>query len=257
MTDTTNNTLPSETGANPIRQLREALGCDTQRAIADALDVKAQHVSGAEDRATLSPQFEKRIRAFIETLDPGTQRRALDLLDARLVFGRDALESGETSMDKSAWASPVPEPAEPEVWSWCLSHRNKTLLEETAGQALRSGRLSCELKHDALVLSEKASSRANKPPAEGLVSDPSEFGLHAGTVLILGISKRHSLAARLLFHFNKLLEPHVEIKEFLEHPYRYAYFGYPTVLKYLRVEGKYYRPERYAEKDAMVYKDIV
>src|SRR5260370_14552743 len=146
MTDTTNNTLPSETGANPIRQLREALGCDTQRAIADALDVKAQHVSGAEDRATLSPQFEKRIRAFIETLDPGTQRRALDLLDARLVFGRDALESGETSLDKSAWASPVSEPAQPELCSWCLRHRHMTLLGETSEQLLGSGRLSSQ--HD-------------------------------------------------------------------------------------------------------------
>jgi hypothetical protein len=257
MNEASDNALPSETSANPIRQIREALGFDTQSAFADAIEVKAQHVSRAEGRATLSPQFEKRIRAFVETLEPETQRRVLDLLDARVVFGRDALEGSETSTDKNAWASPVPDPAEPEVWSWCLTSRNKTLLEETAGQALRSGRLACELKHDALVLTEKTSSRAAKPRTEGLVADPSEFGLHAGTVLILGISKRHSLAARLLFHFNKLLEPPVEIREFLEHPYRYAYFGYPTVLKYLRVQGKYYRPERYAEKEAMVYKDVV
>ena len=204
----------------------------------------------------MSADFEKKLRLLLDTFDPQIQKRALELLDARLLFGREALESGETSMDKSAWASPVPDPAEPEAWEWCLSNRNKPLLEETAGQALRSG-LSCALKHDGLVISDKAGERTPKRAADSLWPDPVEFGLHAGTVLVLGISKRHVLAARFLFHFNELLRPRVEIKEFLEHPYRYAYFGYPTVLKYLSVDGKYYRPDRYAERDAMVYKDVV
>lgn len=53
------------------------------------------------------------------------------------------------------------------------------------------------------------------------------------------------------------MQPQVEIREFLDHPYRYASFGYPTVLKYLFVGGKYYRPDRCAEREAMVYRDIV
>jgi hypothetical protein len=151
------------------------------------------------------------------------------------------------------------EPIEKEAWDWALLGRNYTALREICRQARRAG-FGCVLLKDGIDIGAKTASPRNSALHAdmsedniGLHADPREFGLKAGTRLLMGAAARHGHAQELLNAFNDKTRKPIQFHE----ADRSAYFGYATVLKYFVLpSGEMIRPERYAVPGGIAYHDV-
>jgi transcriptional regulator with XRE-family HTH domain len=242
---------------NPLRTIRETLGL-SEKQLARKIDRTPQHVSRVERGSSIPVSFANELRNYVQkSCSPDECDQIFKLLEGRLPVSKELFDVEATSRQKRDWEPNRFVPVEQDSWSWALAFRNSALLEELAGHAIQCG-VACTRVRDGVVLPEGVDvPLAPNRAGSSLFVQPETFGLHPGTVVLLGASMRHSHARKLLWEFNDKLQLHIDIREFPERP---AYFAYPTVLKYLSVEHDdkqlSFRPERYAEGDSLVYKDV-
>jgi hypothetical protein len=105
-----------------------------------------------------------------------------------------------------------------------------------------------------LLLTEGESKLGEAGLGDVLFPGSGAFGLKAGTVVLLGSPYRRAnpLLEVLLKKISVRFDFHIPKSE----PKPSFYFGYPTTFVDLRIEGKWYRPNRYIdEHDAVYYED--
>jgi hypothetical protein len=245
---------------NPLPDLKEHLRFKTRAQFGRTVfGLSGSQIGRVMNRATLDERYRQGALnwAYANVADDPV---VFELLGAQLPFGEEALRAQETSRKKTGWESSGFEPIERAAWSWGLSFRNSALLEECSGQALRSG-LGCTRVRDGVILSAPGfgARKPGKDPCVGLFPEPKSFGLHAGTVLMLGASrKRHPQAIELQQMFIEHLNRHQNICYIwqAEEPFRPSYYGYQTVLKFLQAGRTTIHPQRYAESNSvMIYQD--
>jgi hypothetical protein len=225
------------------QRITPLLGCGSNAALGKILGISASHAGRIV--GGVSPLQEYQRDLLIQyARDQKCPTEVFGLLGATLPRGEEALENRGT--EKAV--EPVEFPAvDSSIWTWGLSFRNAPLLEELARHALRQG-IPCRRVQDVLILGDVPGARKpTKADKEQHVLFPEPpFGLEGKIVLMLGSSSRHSESLKFLESFVGILRLDFELRQF-EHPPRPAYFGYPTVAKFLRIGDTEIHPLRYVE----------
>lgn len=236
---------------NPQIRIRKMLGYPTQKGFAEKLGISQQAVSQAE-RRRIPPET---YVAQILDKHPEMKQEILDLLEGGLHIGGDQQDEDLGSVKKD-WEPLQYEPIEREAWPWALKFRNQCILDRLGSTASRNG-FHCERINDGVKLRKRREEDPRKELQDALFPRPRSFGLkQSGTVLVIGAAYRHYLAREIFKEMANRINQDLRIREFSKNPRYPFYFGYQTVLKYLFVNGTYYRPSRYVDDRGIYYEDF-
>lgn len=232
--------------------VRNELGFPTQSSFAHALGISQQAISHADRQEQVPDSIKKRI---LKLLDEKGDYKLRDHISEILARG-PRIDSSRDIEDlagvKKDW-DPLPfEPIEREAWPWALGFRNQCQLDRLHSLADQHG-FKCRRISDGIELTQRKKQWSKDPLQKALFPATGHFGMKkSGTIIVLGAAYRHYTAREVFEVITQRMELDLRIREFSKRPF---YFGYQTVLKYLSINGKFYRPSRYANDDAIYYED--
>ena len=234
----------------PLKKIRQVFSM-TQKDFAEELEISQQSLSRAENRSYVTNHFKELVKKLVTNKHPHKKERVLEIIN-----GINTLD--EYSFDlKVQQQEEVKEPPEGDAWCFALPFRNALMLDRLASTGENIG-LSAMRIADGLIFTEPKTATSNRQSKNySLYPSVQNPGITEGMVVILGDPERHPASAKIFHSFMGCIRDKQWEFQLNFHDNIPGYFGYPTVLKSLRIKKTTYHPRRYVDEKgpAVSYED--